>query len=40
MYVRAMVRVAVKSQIGVVDWALENVELVATPICMEIFTNN
>ena len=32
--------VAVKSQIGVVDWALENVELVAPPVCMEIFTNN
>ena len=30
----------VKSQIGVVDGALENMELVAPPICMEIFTNN
>ena len=31
---------AVKSRMGVVDWALENVELVAPPTCMEIFANN
>ena len=32
--------VAVKSRMGVVDWALENVELVAPPTFMEIFANN